>query len=49
MQESYLFRIILENRMKIIITGQILFFWITNYQGFWNNQLNLHEFLLRGM
>jgi hypothetical protein len=33
--------------MKIITTGQI-FFRITNYQGFWNNQVNFYEFFLLG-
>jgi hypothetical protein len=33
--------------MEIIITRRF-FFQITNYQGFWNNQVNLYEFFLLG-
>jgi hypothetical protein len=38
---NYHFELFGVNCMAIITTGQILFiFWITNYQGFWNNHIN---------
>jgi hypothetical protein len=42
------FKLFGEKCMEIITTG-LIFFCIMNYQGFWNNQANLHEFFFPGM
>jgi hypothetical protein len=34
--------------MTIITTGLIFLFQITNYQGFWSNQVNLYNFFSLG-